>query len=196
MITGAVRKSKRYPAEPFTSPEVRLLLSKCSTTALGLRLRAAIALLAYSGLRVGSLIHVRPVDICLATGTCRVLVAKGDRPYTAAIPPIGVREIAPWLEWRLDHGLPMDGRLISTLRSQPIATGAIRTALKRLGKRAGIHKRCTPHNLRHGYAAIVGRQVHLEELRILLNHQSLATTAIYLSSLGGSAISAAHACHF
>jgi integrase/recombinase XerD len=53
-------------------------------------------------------------------------------------------------------------------------------ALKQVIKECGIHKRITPHSLRHGVAThLLEQRLTLRLLQILLEHSSLNITARY-----------------
>jgi site-specific recombinase XerD len=57
--------------------------------------------------------------------------------------------------------------------------------MRRLGRKAGVEKRCHFHGLRHFMACSLIREgAPLTTVQALLGHASAATTSIYLSRLG------------
>jgi integrase/recombinase XerD len=62
----------------------------------------------------------------------------------------------------------------------PIGRGALARAFALAAREAGITG-YSLHSLRHGYAtSLLDRNVNLRLVQILLGHESIATTAIYL----------------
>ena len=67
-------KGKKYPAEPLTACEARLLIKACSRRApTGVRNAALITLLYRGGLRITEALSLKPKDINLQEGSVRVL---------------------------------------------------------------------------------------------------------------------------
>lgn len=197
MIHPTNRLSMRFPAQPLSTAEIRLLISACKSSSLGLRCAAMIALMAHGGLRCRECSRVRPIDCDLVSGTIRVLNSKRGRSRTIGIGPAGLALIARWLDRRTALALPTTGPLISDLQGRELSPDALRGVLKRLGRAAGIAKPVRPHGLRHSFAAIAARQgLHVVEIADLLGHASPATTFLYLKSLQTSAIVRAQSLDF
>jgi len=57
---------------------------------------------------------------------------------------------------------------------------SIRAILKKMRKRAKIHRIITPHTLRHSYAThLYEYGINLRSIQVLLGHESSKTTEIY-----------------
>jgi site-specific recombinase XerD len=79
--------------------------------------------------------------------------------------------------------------LFCTLKGEPIESAYIRALLPRLGRKAGIAKRCHAHGLRHSAACDLAREgVELRIISAALGHSSLATTDTYLRHLAPQAV--------
>jgi len=63
---------------------------------------------------------------------------------------------------------------------KPLTQRAVQDAIQKIGKRAGIKKRVTPHLLRHSFAThLLEDGVNIRVIQLLLGHTSLRTTARY-----------------
>jgi len=69
-------------------------------------------------------------------------------------------------------------RLFLTVDGRPLKGGQIQQILVRIGKKAGISTRLSPHKLRHTFATLSLKYgSNLEYLRIMLGHTDIRTTA-------------------
>lgn len=134
---------------------------------------AAVLLLISTGLRVGELVQLRPDDFDPETGGLHVQ-GKGRRERRVFVVDDRLRRVIA---------------SIAKLRNMPAlfnddgqgwSTQAVRRALRRFAKDAGIDRRVTPHMLRHTCATLLLEDgVDLRFLQRLLGHENIATTAIY-----------------
>lgn len=77
------------------------------------------------------------------------------------------------------------GPLFCTRRGGRLQTSFMRRKIKVFAKHAGIRRRVHPHALRHTFARELTEEgVNLRLIQILLGHRSLATTEVYVRSLG------------
>lgn len=194
-----MRKGQKYRPEPLTREEVELLVRAASPrTSSGIRMRALVAVLYGSGLRISEALRLRPKDVDTSGCTVRVLNGKGGVDRTVAIDAYAGSLVDAWLHER--RRLGFNGRdplfvVYSTGGTAPLGgtvtrgramTGTYaRAALARLAQRAGIDKRVHPHGLRHSLAfdMVMTERLTTLEVRDQLGHTNLATTDNYLRRL-------------
>jgi len=137
----------------LTEREVQSLLAACSERApTGVRNRALVALLYASGLRVAEALALAPGELELATGEVRVGPPRRRRAHVF---PAAWPYLEAWTLVRPHLGLPARAPLFCTLAGEALESSYVRTALARLGRRAGVRKRVHAHGLRHSFAVRV-----------------------------------------
>src|SRR6059058_1719196 len=115
-----------------------------------------------AGLRCAEALALRPRDVVLARHEIRVNAGKGAKDRVVWIDEATVEILTRWKEVR------------------PLATADVRKMLARRGRKAGIELRCHPHLLRHSFASeLLEDGASLVEVKELLGHERLETTAIY-----------------
>lgn len=161
-------------------PEVRRLLAACDTsTPVGARDGAVIAVLVGSGLRREELCGLRLCDLNMRSGRLMVQRGKGRRPRVVWVVS-GLEWIRGWLAHRgCENGpLFLHARGGSVQRS-PLSGRAVHRIIEVRAKQAGIEK-CGPHDLRRTFATtLLDKGVDLLAVQRLLGHSSPETTAIY-----------------
>lgn len=168
------RARKRLPTV-LTEAELSALMD--AAQAAGEREHAAIALMAYAGLRVSEVAHLRWRDI--EGDVVWVRQGKGGKDRAVPAHP-RVREALLALRksviLRSSYVFPSPSD-----PARPITTRALQYMVERLGRQAGIprHKtRC--HTLRHTMATRLLRVTHdLRLVQMALGHASIATTQVY-----------------
>jgi site-specific recombinase XerD len=181
----APNKGQSFPAEILTPDEVKALIRACSNRApTGVRNRALITVLYRGGLRLGEALALLPKDVDPDQGTITVLHGKGDRRRIVGLDPGAMAIILRWVERRRSLGLTGRQPLFCTLKGRPIHSSYVRTALHRLGVKAGVEKRVHPHGLRHTMSfELMWEGVPAPVIQRQLGHTSLATTQRYLDHL-------------
>lgn len=98
---------------------------------------------------------------------CSIGLAEGDNCFSKACMQAGLK---PYLWWKSPE-------LIDT---KPISKSSIESAIRKLGKKAGIEN-THPHRFRRtGATLALRRGMPIEQVSKLLGHESIETTQIYL----------------
>ena len=139
--------------------------------------RAVVELLYGSGLRVGELCGLRPVDVDLGRG--QVLVwGKGSKQRQLPMSETSVEAVRTWLESGrpalVAEGTPADALFLNR-RGHRLTPRDVRRILDRRAS-APTH----PHALRHTFAThLLDGGADLRAVQELLGHADLATTQLY-----------------
>ncbi len=167
----------------ITGPELkRLLDAPDSSTTLGLRDRAILALLFSTGLRVSELCGLSVDEIDLTRDEFSVR-GKGDKIRVVFLSDSAKVAIKNYLKERQDisdalfvrHGKSATGK--ANLRLSP---RTVQRLIKHYAIKAGITRKVTPHIIRHSFATDLLRNgADLRSVQALLGHANIATTQIY-----------------
>ncbi len=184
-MTYPATKGQSRPAQILTRAEVRALLNACSTRSrIGTRNRALIAMMYGSGLRISEVLALLPAEV-EETGEVRVLRGKGNKARTTALDPGNNAIVQAWVAKRKKEGFSRGTPLFCTLVGGQLSHVYVRAMLHRMAEKVGIEKPVRPHGLRHTYATELAREgVGVEVIQKALGHSSLATTGVYLASIG------------
>jgi integrase/recombinase XerD len=158
-----VRRPKDPPAPCLGPSDVRRLIRGAFRREV--RRGWGILLCACTGLRVASLVALRPEDV--VEGVAWLKEAKGGRSYEAPLrraARLAVRHLA-------EEGYP-------TLLG--VGAEGFRRWLRQAAVDAGIETRVYPHLLRHSLATAVGRQTDPETWRVVMGHADLSQWSRYV----------------
>lgn len=191
------RPARRLP-QVLSYPEIERLLAAVSPDLeLAHRDRAMLEVLYGCGLRVSELIDLRLLGLHLDDGLVQV-VGKGRKERLV---PVGadargalrryLRERRP----RLDRGAS-EGRVFLNRHGRPLSRMGVWKILRRYVERAGLHKRVTPHTLRHSFAThLLEGGADLASVQEMLGHVDISTTEIYTHVDRGHLREVHRACH-
>jgi integrase/recombinase XerD len=173
-------KGRRFPPVVLREDEVRALMAGCSKRApTGVRNRALIALLWRSGLRISEALDLVPND--LDGASVRVREGKGGKFRIVGINEEASALVGRWLEVRAQRGINGRHKLFCTLSGGRMSDRYVRTALRRLARKAEVEQRVHPHAFRHTLANELAKEkVELPTIQHALGHASLDGTAHYL----------------
>ena len=179
---GPPRKVARQhlpPVAPRALTEVQLRrLLRAVEARCNPRDRAAIALMAFAGLRVSEVAAVRLDDIAVTarTGRVHVRAGKGDQPRDVPLPAEARSAVADWLAAR--PGVPPSSALFPGPDGRPVTVRCLHRAVTAAGNAADLT--VSPHALRHTYVTRLVRQgADLPLVADLAGHRRLETTRRY-----------------
>ncbi|MEV4122782.1 tyrosine-type recombinase/integrase [Micromonospora sp. NPDC049645] len=173
----------------LTPEEVDALISAADadTGVTAIRNRAAIALLADLGLRVGELISLDLTDLGTERGHRSVrFVGKGGKQRRRALTPGTGYAVDAYLAQRAAAtGVPvpeLTGPLLVTASGARLDRHSVFRMVRRLARAAGIPAwaKLSPHSLRHAFATTARSEgVPLEDVQDAMGHADPRTTRRY-----------------
>ena len=190
---------------PFNEDELHKLMQACENVAVDpgdrdpykfrrptrFRDKAILLLLLDTGVRVGECTRLKMGDVNLETGEVRVCPhhVRKTRPRTTYLGKAARRAVWRYLADREDRR--PDDPLFTTTDNKPMTTHAIRSLLRRMGKRSGVQN-VHPHRFRHTFAIQFLRNGgDIFTLKRLLGHATLEMVNKYLN-LAKSDVAEAH----
>lgn len=172
----------RHLPEVLTIDEVNALAEAAdSSTDIGRRNRAIIEVLYGSGLRVSELCALEMNRIHLSEGVLTVL-GKGNKERMVPMSPEAIDRIREYLEnTAVTPARGHEGFVFHNYRGERISRVSVFKIVKQLALDAGIRKTISPHTLRHSFAThLLEGGANLRAIQMMLGHESIATTEIYL----------------
>lgn len=176
---------KTYPAEPLTADEVLAILDACGMSPAHVRLRALLALIYRTGLRISEALDLYERDIDPLAHTVTVACGKGGKRRLVGIDDWALEQQQPWLDLRprYPHG-PLYCIVEGPTRGERMSSPWVRTTLKRFAAECGIRKNVRPHQFRHSLACDLAREgVPIPHISKQLGHSNVATTSTYLAGI-------------
>jgi len=153
------------------------------STPEGERNRSIIETLYGCGLRVSELINLRLSDLFFDEGFIKV-TGKGDKQRFVPISDYTQKFINIYVKHIRSHQ-KIDEKFSDILylnrRGKQLTRVMIFHIIKDLTAKAGIDKNISPHSLRHSFAThLLENGADLRSIQLLLGHESITTTEIYL----------------
>lgn len=175
LVVEAIPRPKRGKQLPvvLSRDEVRRVIDTARTP----HQRALVMTLYSTGLRVSELARLRLADIDADRGMVRVRGGKGMKDRYTLLSTRCHEAICEYLRYR-----PPDGPWLfpGGRTGRHITTRSVQKVVARVGARAGLAKRLTPHVLRHSFAThLLDAGTDIRFIQELLGHSSTRTTEIY-----------------
>jgi integrase/recombinase XerD len=134
-----------------------------------------------TGMRRSELAHLKVGDIDSQRMIIRVVAGKRGKDRDLPLSPALLETLREYWRWRKPKLYLFPTRTLERRLDQPISDKTVWIACSEAARRAGIHKRVTPHTLRHSWAThLLEAGTDLRTIQVLLGHDDLETTAQYL----------------
>ena len=181
----APKLSKKIPVF-LTKDEVQEFLSTIDLShPQGSRNLAIFEMLYACGLRVSEILQLRLSDLFLSEGFIRV-IGKGQKTRLVPIGTYSIRRLEGYLENRASEYQPQplyEDVLFLNRRGKSLTRAMIFTLTKQIVEKTRIKKEISPHNFRHCFAThLLENGADLRAIQLMLGHESITTTEIYLHS--------------
>lgn len=165
-------KYTKVVKKPYSAPDMERLKRACTS----LRDLALLEFLYASGCRVSEVVHLNRSDINYLTREAIVL-GKGNKERTIYLTPVALMHLTDYLNTRTDS----NPCLFASLKAphERLSKAGIETALKIIGKRAGVEN-VHPHRYRRTLATnLLDRGANIQDVAAILGHADLKTTQVY-----------------
>lgn len=149
----------------------------------GERNKAIIETIYGCGLRVSELINLKLSDLFFNEGFIKV-TGKGDKQRFVPISEYTQKYIHTYIDYIRSQQMVDEAHsdiLFLNRRGKQLTRVMIFNIIKELTAKAGIQKNISPHSLRHSFAThLLENGADLRSIQMLLGHESITTTEIYL----------------
>ena len=151
------------------------------STGDGRRNRAIIETLYSCGLRVSELCNLTLSQLHLEDGFM-IVFGKGSKERLVPMSPSAIEYIREYLREDRGQAKPGSEDVVYLNRfGGRLSRVMIFKIIKRLTEMAGLRKSVSPHTLRHSFAThLLEGGANLRTIQLMLGHESIATTEIYL----------------
>ena len=151
----------------------------------GRRNLAIFELLYACGLRVSEILQLRLSDLFFSEGFIRV-IGKGQKTRLVPIGPYSIKRLESYMENRVSEYQPQptyEDILFLNRRGKSLTRAMIFTLTKQIAEKTRIRKEISPHTFRHCFAThLLENGADLRAIQLMLGHESITTTEIYLHS--------------
>lgn len=175
------RERRKLPSNLDEREVEALLASPDVATPLGRRDRALLEMMYSAGTRAAETVGLDRADLDLHRGVARVR-GKGRKQRLAPVGSFAVEALRAYLSDpdRPRANLRNPDAMFLNQRGGRLTTRSLGRIVDQHSLRANIHRRVTPHTLRHSFAThLLDRGADLRSVQELLGHAHLVTTQIY-----------------
>jgi site-specific recombinase XerD len=172
-----------YPQDQRRLPTVlsREEVSRLINAAGTLFRRTLLMTLYGTGMRRSELAHLKVGDIDSQRMIIRVVAGKRGKDRDLPLSPALLETLREYWRWRKPKLYLFPTRTRRVQSEESISDKTVWIACSEAARRANIHKRVTPHTLRHSWAThLLEAGTDLRTIQALLGHGDLETTAQYL----------------
>jgi len=157
------------------------------STPEGERNRTMIEMMYACGLRVSEVVDLRLGDLFLDEGFIRVR-GKGGKHRFVPVEDYTKKMLQRYIDYVRVHVPVAKGHeqvVFLNRRGKKLTRHMVYQFLRKYARMAGIEKRISPHTLRHSFAThLLENGADLHSIQLLLGHENITTTEIYLHVSG------------
>lgn len=169
------RRSRKVPN--FLSAKEAVAIMQSSSD--NISTATIISLLLHSGMRVSELCNLKTEDINFDECSMVIRGGKGDKERIVLVPVDVIDRMKLYHNETITKGLISDYFFVSRKKGR-FDTSTIERIVRHSAQKAGIHRKITPHTLRHTFATNILRNGgDIRFIQTLLGHSSISTTEIY-----------------
>jgi integrase/recombinase XerD len=177
-------KTGRKLPDTLTLSEIDLLLAAIDlSTNEGERNRAILETLYGCGLRVSELVSLKISDLFFEEGFVKI-TGKGNKQRFVPIGTLTQKFIKIYKEsirTQLKIKKGFEDTLFLNRRGSQLTRAMIFTIIKNLAVKIELNKNISPHTLRHSFAThLLENGADLRSIQLMLGHESITTTEIYV----------------
>ena len=177
-------KTGRKLPDTLSVTEIDALIDAIDlSTKEGERNRAMLETLYGCGLRVSELLALKISDLFFEEGFIKV-TGKGNKQRFVPISEVTQNYIQGYRDATRVHTTIQKGyedTLFLNRRGKQLTRAMIFTIIKDLAVKINLHKTISPHTLRHSFAThLLENGADLRAIQLMLGHESITTTEIYL----------------
>lgn len=177
---GRPKKPKKIIRGTLTETEIARMFCFCTN----IREKALLGIIAYTGIRNLEVCRLLVKDIDFRNNTIFIKGGKGHKDGIVCISPSCLDVLKEYLQ---QHRRKPDQTLFFSVarnrKDDNLNPDAVRKAVKKLARRAGIQRRVWPHLFRHSLAMnMLLKGCDIYSIREQLRHSYIDTTLIYVHS--------------
>jgi len=180
-VTGYLKGPKLEKNLPNTLnvEEVENLLNIECENVLDYRDKAILELLYATGLRISEALQLTFHDISFDSCTVRVC-GKGKKDRIVPIGEVALESLNEYLKRRGELDKKRGDYVFLNIRGGVLSRVGFHKSLEKILQKKNIHKKVTPHMLRHSFAThMIEYGADLRVVQELLGHSDISTTKIY-----------------
>jgi integrase/recombinase XerC len=171
------KQPQRLPIYLVAQELSRLLAAPPADEPGGLRDRAILSTLAFTGTRLSEIVGIDLRDVDLINRTVRVL-GKGNKERIIPLNEVVMQALNEYLSVRLLSDSPA---LFLNKWGKRLSGRSVEIIVRKWALTSGVFKDgISPHKLRHTFATLLhANEVDLIEIKSLMGHANIASTQIY-----------------
>ncbi len=181
-ITSSLESPKTWKKLPhaLSIQDVEKILQVPNVrTKRGMRDKAILELFYATGMRVSEIVNLKLSDLNLDSGYLKCM-GKGSKERVIPLGKLAIASIQSYLNRERNTIQTKSQEVFISQQKKKISRQSMWMLIKKYAKGAHVHKKITPHTMRHSFAThMLERGADLRVVQELLGHSDISTTQIY-----------------